>query len=67
MFSTDVSSSERIIVPSYNKQDPIFYDQKALVQQKRALENLNSCHFEGNEDVMDLGCGNGAITAFIIV
>lgn len=50
---------------SFNKQDPLTYDTKATVQQKRALENLSHLDFKGNENVLDVGSGNGYISSIL--
>jgi len=47
------------------KWDGAQYKKNASAQQKRALNVLEKITFDGNENVLDLGCGNGKITKII--
>jgi trans-aconitate 2-methyltransferase len=41
------------------------YAKVSALQQKMAAEALSLIHLEGTERVLDVGCGNGKITAEI--
>lgn len=45
--------------------DSEHYKKFASAQENRALKYLNSLTFRGDEKVLDIGCGNGKITAQI--
>jgi len=42
-----------------------YYKQHSAIQFNGALDILNNILFEGNEDIIDIGCGDGKITAEI--
>jgi trans-aconitate 2-methyltransferase len=46
----------------WNPQD---YAQRSELQQVMAAEILDRLKFKGDETVLDIGCGNGTITAQI--
>lgn len=48
-----------------NPQCAEYYDKKAQIQQERALENLTGWTFEETDLVLDIGSGNGYVTANI--
>lgn len=41
------------------------YRKHSATQFEGALAILNNCHFKGNEVVLDIGCGDGRVTAEI--
>jgi trans-aconitate 2-methyltransferase len=43
------------------------YDQNSALQAKSGLSLLASLRFMGHEDILDVGCGNGLITAELSV
>jgi trans-aconitate methyltransferase len=48
------------------KWNPTIYEKKADIQQEIAYDLLSSHIFSGNERrILDIGCGDGSITAFI--
>ncbi len=51
--------------PSTYKWDPNQYHISSEAQKKLALELLSKAGLRGNESVLDLGCGDGKITAKI--
>ena len=46
----------------WNAQD---YEKHSLAQQKWARELLDKLSLHGTEDVLDIGCGDGKVTAEI--
>lgn len=50
---------------SANPQSATIYDANASVQQQRAMENLAGWTFNATDVVLDIGSGNGRITANI--
>lgn len=42
-----------------------FYDKYATPQFEIAVQALSQWEFKGNESILDIGCGNGAITSLI--
>lgn len=63
-LSMDVLQRQDPIVAT-NPQEPMDYHSNAIVQQERALENLSSWSFNPSDRVLDIGSGNGKITANI--
>ena len=45
--------------------DPKLYFSSSSSQKKWGLENLAKLHFKGNERVLDVGCGDGKLSAEI--
>lgn len=45
--------------------DPIEYEKYSRAQQKWALELIDKLSLKGTENVLDLGCGDGKVTAEI--
>lgn len=54
-----------IVDISKNSWDPSFYSANSEVQYIFAKKNLEKFPFKGNEQVLDIGCGPGIITAQI--
>ncbi len=48
-----------------HKWDPASYEKNSSAQQKWAREVLSKISIRGNENVLDIGCGDGKITAEI--
>lgn len=48
-----------------NDWDSQYYKNHSAAQESRALEILENYVFKGNENVLDIGCGNGFITKSI--
>lgn len=45
-----------------NEWNAQLYHQNSQVQFKLGSDVINQCTFSGNEDILDVGCGNGALT-----
>ena len=48
-----------------NTWDGEYYKQHASVQEKRALKILKKIPFQGNETILDIGCGDGRVTKYM--
>lgn len=48
-----------------HKWDPIDYDKSSSAQFKWAMDLLSKLDFRGDESVLDIGCGDGKVTAGI--
>lgn len=57
--------NQAVPVVSANPQCASDYDKNAVIQQERALENLSGWVFNETDLVLDIGSGNGRITANI--
>ncbi len=43
--------------------DSEYYDKNSIMQFRTAMEMLKQLHLNGNEAILDIGCGSGKITA----
>ena len=48
-----------------NTWDGEYYKQHASAQEKRALKILKKIPFQGNEHILDIGCGDGKVTKYM--
>ena len=55
----------RIWVDTMHKWNPEAYERSSLTQNKWADEVISKIQIKGNERVLDIGCGDGKITAHI--
>ncbi len=51
--------------PVHDKWDAAFYAQNRSMQVRHAQETLARCSFQAGDRVLDVGCGDGAITRAI--
>jgi SAM-dependent methyltransferase len=54
-----------IWVDAMHKWNPEVYEKSSSTQKKWAEEVISKIQIKGNERVLDIGCGDGKITAYI--